>query len=255
MKKLLVLTSALLVLTAAAASAQVNLAWNNCITQANQAANLNYACDGTRDGLPAKMVMSFIAPDAPTGPLAAFVGIRALVDVQTAGAAMPDFWALAAGGCRDGNLSTGSSFAGIGTGATGACQNPYLGGGTTGGDTYVPTSPNRARITVSFVRDTPVPLTANQQYVAAWLGLDFFGDVDLGDSHVCPGCDVPACIVLNELDLYQTAGTPPQDIYILTNAAQRQYITWQGGGIDAPGCPDATPTQNKTWGSVKSLYR
>ena len=33
---------------------------------------------------------------------------------------------------------------------------------------------------------------------------------------------------------------------------QRNWITWQGGD---PSCVSATPTQNRTWGSVKSLYR
>ena len=49
----------LLVLFAVAASPShaqgINLAWNNCITQASAAANMNYACDGSRNGNPFKL--------------------------------------------------------------------------------------------------------------------------------------------------------------------------------------------------------
>jgi hypothetical protein len=32
-------------------------------------------------------------------------------------------------------------------------------------------------------------------------------------------------------------------------------VTWQGGAIGNGGCPAATPTQNRTWGALKALYR
>ena len=37
----------------------MNLAWNNCITQSNAAEDKSYACDGSTNGTPFKLVLSF----------------------------------------------------------------------------------------------------------------------------------------------------------------------------------------------------
>jgi len=257
MKKLLLLTSALLVLTAAAASAQVNLAWRNCITQAAAVANEDYLCDGSRNGFPHKGVASFVSP----ANLGQFVGIQAVVDIKTNNATLPDWWRVGTGDCRDGNFSFPVALTGIGTGSTGVCQNPWLGGSTGGGFAFyfenkgdnpvTPTPwPGYGRIKLAMARDTEKALLQGQQYIAGAFNLDTFGD-----DGSCPGCLDPACLVLNAIELYQTSGAPPQDIYILSAPATRQWITWQGGAVGGSGCPGETPTQNKSWGSVKSLYR
>ena len=69
----------------------------------------------------------------------------------------------------------------------------------------------------------------------------------------CAGCLAPACIVLNEIQLFQplTLGFDPQ----IFNPRDRNFATWQNPAGGPPGCPGTTPTQNKTWGQVKSLYR
>jgi len=249
MKKLLVLTSALLVLTAAAASAQgINLAWRDCITQAAQAANETYLCGTSRKGISFKGVMSFVSP----ATLSAFEGVQAVIDIQNAGPTLVDFWKAGLGECRDGNFVFPAGLTGVGTGTVGACRNPYAGGATGGGFQWNSGfgGANRARIQLAMARSDAVALTAGQQYLAGVYTLD-----TVGDDGSCPGCEVPACLVLNQVELYQVAGTPPQDIYILNTAGTRQYTTWQGGSVDAPGCPAATPTHNRTWGGVKTLYR
>jgi hypothetical protein len=44
--------------------------------------------------------------------------------------------------------------------------------------------------------------------------------------------------------------------YTISNTLNRNWVQWQGGAVNVTGgCPAATPTQNRTWGSVKSLYR
>jgi len=255
MKKLLVLTSALLVLGASVASAQINLAWRNCIavtaggTSAQQ--NVTPLCDGSQNGIPFKGVLSFIAP----ANTAQFVGCDALLDIQTADPTLPDFWRLGVGDCREGNFAYPAVLTGIGN--TANCKNPYLGGNTGGGFSYDPGStPARSRVQLAIARDTEFPLIAGAQYICGMFTLDTFKDVDLGDGE-CAGCQVPACLVLNQIAILQVAGqTPPsQDINILTTAATRQYVTWQGGAVPGGGCPGATPTKSATWGSVKSLYR
>ena len=81
--------------------------------------------------------------------------------------------------------------------------------------------------------------------------MDPFKDVDTGSGE-CQGCNIPACLVLNQMELFQVAGTPPTDVYAMPNPDVRNWITWQGGD---PTCVGATPTKNRTWCSVKSLYR
>ena len=251
MNKLLVLTSALVVLGASAASAQVNLAWRNCIAQVASVANENYACDGSRNGVPFRGVLSFISPPN----MDHFVGADCLLDVQTADPTLPDFWQLGLGECRDGNFSYPASLTGIGN--TGSCRNPFAGGQTGGGFQYdVVPGGVRARVQLAFARSDEFPLVAGAQYIAGMFTLDSFKDVDTGDGE-CAGCLVPACIVLNQVNALQTAGQvpPSQDQNILTAAATRQHITWQGGAVPGGGCPGSTPSKNATWGKVKSLYR
>lgn len=70
---------------------------------------------------------------------------------------------------------------------------------------------------------------------------------------VCVGCQAPVCIVLNQIILYRKNGQPVK----ITTASSRNWVTWKGGNTPGP-CPigpDATPTKNKTWGSLKTLYR
>ena len=261
MKKLLVLTSALLVLCASAASAQgVNLAWRNCITVTSglppaflAAANIDYACDGSAFGNPFRAVLSFHSP----GELTHFVGIQAVLDIQTADPSLPNFWKLGTSECRDGAFGFPVPLLNVGNATN--CLNPWAGGQLGGGYQYATGfggNAARARVLFAFARDTETSLSPGQQYIAAMFTLDMIKDVDFGQG-VCTGCSVPACLVLNQVELYQTAGQAPpqQDIYILNTQATRNYVTWQGGAIPGSGCPAETPTKNATWGSVKALYR
>jgi len=255
MKKLLVLTGALLVLGASVASAQINFAWRNCIaiTAGAQSAqqNITYACDGSA-AAPFKGVISFIAPQF----VSHFVACDAILDIQTANATLPDFWRLGVGECRDGSFSYPVSLSGIGN--TGSCRNPYAGANAGGGFQYSSgvTGPSRARVQLTEARDTEFALVAGAQYIAGMFTMDLIKDTDLGDG-VCDGCLVPACLVVNQINVLQSAGQipPSLDQNTLTTAATRQFVTWQGGAVGGSGCPAETPTKNKTWGSVKALYR
>jgi hypothetical protein len=191
--------------------------------------------------------------------------MQAVIDVRSDQPALPDWWKLGSGECRQGNWGFPGTFIGIGTGATGACQNPWAGGNIGGGyqwsteskgDPSNPTEvvPGWGRIKIALARDTEVAIVAGQQYVAGVLTLDTAGDVDLG-SGVCAGCALPGCLVLNQMELYQTVGSPGGDKIILTAPITRSNVTWQGGSIGGSGCPAAVPVHNVTWGSIKSLYR
>jgi opacity protein-like surface antigen len=240
MKKLLLLSSALLVLTASAASAQVNLSWNNCLGVGTAAMNKNYACTGA--GEVHRLVMSWKNPVAQPQ----FVSIAAVVDIQTSSPILPDFWRRGLTECAEGNVDFPGSLAGIGNAS---CINLWSDANTGGGFDYSSGfgGPGRARLRTTFSRDTPTATVYGTHYLAGVINLlTAFDDT-------CPGCQVPGCLVLNSMELLQVAeGDPADDIYVMDHADQRNWVTWQGGD---GSCVGATPTQNKTWGSVKSLYR
>jgi len=98
-----------------------DIAWNDCIGQPSAAQNLDYACDGSRDGNPFKLVVTF----TPPADLTKFVGAQVYMEVRTASSLLPDWWRVATGECRDGVITFPGSRAGIGSGATGACVNPW----------------------------------------------------------------------------------------------------------------------------------
>jgi len=241
-----------------AAHAQINMAWNNCITEADHAENLAYACDGSRNGQPMRCVVSFISPDA----LTAFVGFGADFYVYVASypytdytpPALPDFWRLGVGECRDNNIAFPMSLAGIG-GA--ACRNPWVGANTAGGWSWTsqPNGSNVARLQLAFACDTPRSLQTGQQYLAGAFAIDTWGDTQTTDHAECPGCCLPVVISANQMTLYQVSGTPPQDTYVLNGAGYHPFVLWNSDYANyVPGC-QPVPTRRATWGSIKATYR
>jgi hypothetical protein len=255
MKRLLLLTLLTFAAPLARAQTGMNLAWNNCITEGNCSADKAYACDGSQNGTPLKLVFSFFPPvDLPE-----FVGLMATIDVRTPSEPLPDWWRLTSGECREGNLSFPGPWSGIGTGTTGACQtawaNATIGGGyqwysNSDGDSTV-AGMGRLRLALARDADYPVALSANQQYVGGVVALDTFGDIDSG-SGLCSGCTQPACIVLVQIELDQMVGAPGGDVHLITTPETRQYVTWQGGLVG--GCQISMP-QRTLWGSIRSIYR
>lgn len=67
---------------------------------------------------------------------------------------------------------------------------------------------------------------------------------------VCAGCSAPVCLQLKSIDLFQADNTDTP----LTNPVNNNIAVWQADTA-LPGCQGATPTQAKTWGQLKSLYR
>jgi hypothetical protein len=256
MRKLLLLSTALFVAsTSSLAHAQtgMNLSWNNCITQSNAAEDKAYACDGSANGTPFKIVFSFFTPVA----LSQFVGIQATVEVHTTSETLSDWWRLGVGECREGNLGFPGSMSGIGTGTTGACRGPWVGGNVGGGmmwlsgsDTSdVPTG--QGRVVLAYARDNEQSLNTGQQYVGGVMTLDTYNDTE-GEYPECSGCSEPICIVLTEIQLFQTPGAAGGDIQTITEAETRRAVTWQGG---VASCPGASESRHVMWGSIRAVYR
>jgi hypothetical protein len=253
MKRIRVLALAVLSLPAIAHAQGINLAWNDCITQPSAAANIQYACDGSRNGTPFNLVASFISPVT----LHQFVGLELWLDVVLPLGdshytdPLPDWWRLGTGECRDGNIATPKTFTAIGTGTTGVCQNPFYGAFTGGGFLYTSEGflPNRAQLRTVFARSNVFVINAGQQYISHLITFDTVGDV-LNDDGLCPGCCQPMMITLSKIELDSVAGSPDGDVLFLTNPATRNFVWWQQTPCNAP-----TATSRSTWGAVKATYR
>ena len=214
--------------------------------------NIAYECDGSRNGQPFKCVVSVIPPVSVTQ----FVGIEAIIDIYLGSGPsehpigpLPDFWRLGVGECRDGNLIMPMTT--IGVGGT-SCVNTWSGASTGGGYQYT-SYPDHGRMHLTFARSNSVSLTGGQQYVGMVFAFDTVGDTEIGYGE-CPGCCSSVAIVANQVNLYQVAGTPPQDIFYLTSG-ERPWVTWQSTNFPhQPGCVPS-PTRRTTWGSIKATYR
>jgi hypothetical protein len=222
------------------ANAQFNLAWQKCIAFAGQHANENSTCDGSRPD-PYLLILSFIPPS----PMPSFTGFRAVIGLATDAPQVPDYWKLGAGECRESAVHFPVPLSGL----AGACQDPWVGAVVSGGWSWISgtPSPDEARVTFVETRDVPRSLVMGQQYAASGISIDA-----PSGSELCFGCDIPICLEVIEVDLYQSDAAP----IVLTTAGTRKIVTWQGGPPRL-GCltyvPD--PVRNRTWGSIKGMYR
>ena len=239
MKKAILLCSALLLVTASVASAQgLNLAWNDCAGPINKA----FACAsnaGTNI-----MTGSYFAPDGVNQ----LSGNEVVIDLQSAGAVLPAWWLVrGTGQCRNGALTAN-------VGQVTTCENDFWAGNGAGGigayNVGFSGAPNRARLVMAFAvpADFIGPVPSGVETYAFTVQVNNTKSTGTG---ACAGCNEAVCIVLNSINLTQPVGVGD---FKVTNSAQHNYVTWQGGVVSG-GCPAATPTKNATWGSVKSLYR
>jgi len=240
MKKIALFAGVLLALSASMASAAgINLAWNDC----QGPINATFACN-VNTGLNT-MVASFDPPHV----LTQFLGISAQIDITTDQPALPDWWKHGTGQCR-GTTALSTNFDGS-TAPT--CTDVYF-GQASGGFNYDVGfgSPARARFRIACAVpiDNIVEVDPGTEYFAFKGLVQHTKSVGTGS---CAGCSNPACIVLNEIQLFQ----PPAqaDDPIITNLRDRNWITWQVPPTGPVGCPLSTPTHNSSWGQVKSLYR
>jgi hypothetical protein len=243
MKKTLLIAGALLCLGVSLASAGgINLSWTDCGAfgqlQKNSACNTNTGAN--------TVVGSAISPNV----IPQCVAMSAVLDLQTNQAALTPWWGFGTGGCRSGPpsaLSPSFDF----TTSTFSCNDPW-GGVAAGGSDYATGGggPNRARIRLVCAVAAPIAVddvTENYYFKVTY---NMSKTVGTG---ACAGCTDGACIVFNSIELDQQPGLGNTEI---SNPIDRQYVLWQaGGGVTPGGCPQATPSRNTTWGSVKSLYR
>lgn len=246
MKKVILLCGALLALTSSLALAQggaLNMAWDGCPGTALGQPTTTFACTDFDEYL---AYGSFAGPAGATN----VNGMDIVLDIETAGSALPAWWDFTDTGCRSLN---GSNVISMAFGRPSGCtiQRNYWvsgAGGIAAFRTFTtdnPTpAPNRARIVAAAgIADAAVsPITLNQNVFA--FGLTITGE----GTSACAGCNTPVSVVLNQITLGLQTGEQIRIVTPGTNACTA------ANGAPAGLC-QATPTRNKTWGQVKSLYR
>ena len=231
----------------------IAFAWDHCLSEGTGVQNKVFACNVNTGSHVAVGTFEL------TRPMPDVSSAEIVLQLASAGAQLPDWWQLSFSGgsplgCRSGSISAngnanpldltcpdwsgGAMFAALATYCTmtGTCVDH-------------PLVPNQARLKVveAVAPQNAVDLNGLQPYFSFNLLLNNQKTVGTGS---CSGCDIPACIVLNSIKVFDVNGGSR----FISNASVPggNFVAWQGGG---PNCPGATPTRNQTWGSVKSLYR
>jgi hypothetical protein len=240
MKKTLLMAGAMLALTAGlAAAGGINLAWNDCAP--GGLGSKTFAC--TSNNGANVLFMSAIAP-AVMGQLNGHEGV---LDLQTNQAALSDWWKIGGTGCRLGTaISSNFDF----VAGPFSCVDVWAGQAAGGINYAYPFgAANRSRIrTVCAIPGSTGIDDATEYYIAKVT----ITNARTTGAGACAGCTDGACIVLNSIKLTQPAGVGD---YVIANPITSNFVTWQSGGGLGGECPQATPSRNATWGSVKSLYR
>jgi len=246
MKKILLLSGVLLAFSAsmALAAGGVNLAWGPDCWPQNPVANATFACNSNSG------VVQITASYITAGDISDFVGVSSVVDLQANSASLPAWWdVFNAGSCRQTALSADENFLTASQTCFDVFQNG-AGGGITAYQTIatVPPTPygaNSARLKVAFALPAPTDLPPGAETYGYRLTLTKAKSTGTG---ACAGCATQVTMVLNNIHAAGLSGTSED----LSAPINNGCVTWQG----TSGIPcNATPTQNKTWGQVKSLYR
>lgn len=236
MKKIASLTGILLVLVAGASFAApgINLSWDHCGTAGTLDKSIDCAVTTTAQAL----IGSY--------QLVAGMNVTSttsLLVAQVDGATMPTFWNAGTG---TGNL--GGQFTADQTSPDPATCKPFFpspSGAVLDNVHSRTTTGNRIRFNVILLLDnTGVDITPADEALAFRFLINMTAPVDQA------GCNTPACFVFNRCLIEDAFNGLSEDT---TTPKDRNYVTWKTGG--AVNCPTATPTQKKTWGAVKALYR
>jgi hypothetical protein len=226
-----------------ALAAGINLSWNDCGTFGTQ--NMTFDCL-TNSGAPFSAVASFFPPAGVNN----FLGISSQIDIFTDQANLPDWWKHGTGQCRG---TTGLSISFDFTIGPFSCFDFYSGqaaGGSAYDSGFGSPARGRLRVQAAVPFDNRGPVSATTEYYAYKANFTRAKTTGTGS---CTGCSASACIVLNDIQLFQPpdALNDPQ----ISNPADRNYVTFQAPAGGPPGCPLATPARSRSWGQVKSLYR
>ena len=265
----LILSVALLACFAAPSQAAqgMNLRWDACMGDGG-VLNKNFACD-TNVGSE-QLVVSF-QTDSVFAPVS---GVEFSILVRSPLGSINSWWQFKSSGtCRQTALS--ASAAPLGTPVT--CEPLWAGLASGGLTAYGPYTGygfvDQYRIlgVYAVAPSNLVTIAPDIEYFLFRLTLTHAKTVGAGS---CEGCTSPVCLGLEYLDFTRPATYNPNRITIatetspLSSAATWQgspvvsdfyhregYYTWQTRDYRVIGCQTTSRSQNRTWGSIKSLYR
>jgi hypothetical protein len=248
MKKALLICGALLALTAGAASAGVNLSFGECGAAGAQFSALTCTNNGG-----ASLILVISA--TPSSDIGQALTQETVIDLATSAATISPWWDMrASGGCRPTSASVTFSF-----GSLSACSDPWSGQALGGYDYGIAplqdvtngSQLNRARIRTvcALPAFAPVLLSGGTEYYMCEVIINKQKTVGLGS---CAGCTDDATFFLNSVKISQPDGADggnPTFVSADNNSCARTR-----SAPSASQC-NATPNANRTWGSVKALYR
>lgn len=240
MKKMLLLSGALLVVCAsvAAAAPHLNLAWDTCVGDGGLSLRTTSCVSNLSTGANANTLVPSVVFDQD---VLLFNGFDTHVIIATAGP-LPAWWGV---GCAG---KTSPIFSSAPTSLCSLDPFELNGGGgnvpLTGTDLY----PNPSAIQVRFAFAVPEGLETTLLATGEYPTCNFvISNAKSSGVGACVGCATPACINFKSVTMGQKGG-------IATDLTQggSAVAFWQS---NTASCAGATPTHNSTWGSVKALYR
>jgi hypothetical protein len=225
MKKLVLITGALIALAASSAAGQIHLAVDDC----GGPSVLTNACNSNTGQI--VMVVSMIFPFTTT-----VGGFEAVINLAQS-STLSDWMRLDDGGCRNGSLVTNCDFTVTGT----ACKDVFAGQGACSVLVYYPDwsavliPRNSERLDISGSSGTPMAVDEGSECSLFHIVISMAGTV----GGPCGGCNTPTSFFLNQV-------STPNNLF--TGDGSGQSVSYNGGNL-------STPAQSKTWGAVKALYR
>jgi len=234
----------------------VNIRWDNCFDDGGLM-NKTFACN-TNAGQE-QLVVSLVLAE----PMLDVSGQEIVVDIRSASATLPAWWAFKnAGTCRTASLTMNSTISASAVNCLDWANGAAAGG--IGAYNIGARGANTARLVAALAvaADAAADLVPGTEYFSFNLNINNLKTVGTGS---CAGCQNPVCIVFNSIAVVQPVPLVGVKLTGPSNGTDSNFATWQGGaGVTVPpgpwtgggiGCPAATPTTNKTWGQVKTLYR
>lgn len=216
----------------------ISLAWDDCYTGGGGASK-TFACDADA-AQPFMLIASVIPPQGITQ----YVGTIAMIRFQFGSGIMPDWWSF--GSCQPGNGITAAPMMPSANDAS--CPDLFEALHFGGQDFQVQHHrPGMARLRTAYAIDPVLtgPVTLNEEAVVLRIRISGRRTAGAG---ACAGCQAALCILFESLLLDQVDPNLPRG---LVTSGEQQFAYWNVHGPIT--C--YTPTEPRTWGQLKSLYR
>jgi len=239
---------ALAICAAAPAVAGVNLSWNDCGAYGSSATPLTCTSNV------GKLVL--VVSLTPTSSIPLALVQDSNIDIGTSRTFVSPWWDMnGLNGCRKNSCSPMFSF-----GSLTRCVDPWMGQAIGGYDYSVapfvdqsnpPDQLNRTRFRAvcALPVASPVRLEAGTEYYMCEMVIDMAKTVGLGS---CSGCTDDAIFSLTSVKISEPEGTPEGNpIYTTTDNGS---CVRTNAFPTAEQC-SALPVRNRTWGSLKAMYR